>query len=140
MYRIGLIARFFARSFGYGKRPCNWSAPLTHQQDRLVECGIARRDHERIEKHTMAHTNPRHCAPPLRLAEKLDTKEYAENRKLLQRVQNLLNSTVDAETVKHSASILAPRRPARGPGSDEAWTVHSQPLGKLQLAGAITGY
>ena len=78
-----------------------------------------------VEKHTKAHGLPDALRTALqRLIEKLDTqKEYSENRKLLQRVQNLLNSCAEAERAEDdSAGVLAFRRRSYGLGSDEAWT------------------
>jgi hypothetical protein len=58
------------------------------------------------------------------LAQKLGTQsEYSDNRKLLRRVQDLLNNPVDAESTDiNSSGVLAFRRPNHGLGADEAWT------------------
>lgn len=58
------------------------------------------------------------------LAEKLQTQQdYAENRKLLQRVQIVLGDSVDAEKPDDgTAEVLPFRRPYYDLGSDEAWT------------------
>lgn len=78
-----------------------------------------------VEKHTKVHGLSAELRTALqRLTEKLDTqKEYPENRKLLQRVENLLNRCVEAEMADNdSAGVLAFRRPSYRLGSDEAWT------------------
>jgi Domain of unknown function (DUF4132) len=78
-----------------------------------------------IENHTKAHGLPGELRAALQqLTEKLDTqKEYSENRKLLQRVQNLLTRFAEAETAENdSAGVVAFRRSTYGLGSDEAWT------------------
>jgi hypothetical protein len=89
-----------------------------------------------VEKHTNAHGLSVSLRTALeRLTEKLDTQQqYSENRKLLQRVQDLLKNSVDAETAENaSAGVLAFRRPNYGIGSDEAWTkALSAALAKLQ--------
>lgn len=78
-----------------------------------------------VERHTKAHGLPGTLRTALeRLAEKLGTQqEYVENRKLLQRVQNLLKSFSAAEPAEDdSAGVLAFRRPSYSLGCDEAWT------------------
>jgi len=78
-----------------------------------------------VERHTKARGLPGALRTALqRLTEKLDTQqEYSENRKLLQRAQNLLKSFAAAETAENdSAGVLAFRRPSYRLGSDEAWT------------------
>src|SRR5262249_40221751 len=78
-----------------------------------------------IEKHTKVHGLTGALRTALKgLEEKLETqKEYSENRKLLRRVQDLLNSSVDAETVENApADVLAFRRPNYDLGCAEAWT------------------
>ena len=78
-----------------------------------------------VEKHTKDHGLSEAMRTALqRLTEKLDTqKEYAENRKLLQRVQNLLVSCAEEEwSGNDTPDVLAFRRPNYRLGSDEAWT------------------
>lgn len=78
-----------------------------------------------VEKHTKANglSGALHTALQ-RLTEKLDTqRDYSENRKLLQRLQNLLDSFAEAESAGNDSSdVLAFRRPHFRLGSDEAWT------------------
>lgn len=78
-----------------------------------------------VEKYTAGHCLSGSLrAALLRLTEKLETQQdYADNRKLLQRAQNLLNSSRDADKAKDdSADVLEFRRPNYRLGSDEAWT------------------
>jgi hypothetical protein len=89
-----------------------------------------------VEKHTKTHGLSESLRATLeRLTEILDTqREYAENRKLLQRVHDLLNSSVDADTAEDvSAGGLALRRRHYCLGDDEAWTkALSATLAQLQ--------
>ncbi len=89
-----------------------------------------------VEKYTKAHGLPRALHTALqRLTEKLDTqKEYSENRKLSQRVQNLLKSFAAAEAAENdSAGIMLFCRPIYELGSDETWTKSlSNALANLQ--------
>jgi Domain of unknown function (DUF4132) len=78
-----------------------------------------------VEKHTKKHGLTGTLRTALeQLAQKLEIQnDYAENRKLLRRVQDLLKSSVAAETVENaSADLLAFSRPNLDLGGDEAWT------------------
>ena len=78
-----------------------------------------------VERHTQAHGLPGALRTALqRLTEELGTQqEYSENRKLLRRAQNVLQSFAAAETAENDAAdVLAFRRPSYRLGSDEAWT------------------